>query len=543
MSEKDRPLDPTGEAAEPGSRPARLRPLLALASLLPLVVAAGALAVSASPAPVTVERALTSAEAGGARLWCPGPLDPPQEALGGGSDSDLAVIPPSPAVGVRTVALETSSSLLFGRVSGSETRLEEDGSVRAPSLTAYGEDEQPLTVPTVSRDLGASVHTVPEVEDTLQVQATGSEGGRPVVDSVQTTVTAQGDYRSLSMSRCLPTTTSASFLGVSTQRGSSSQLVLRNPGDRPATAAVQVWTAEGPAAMAGRSQVVVAPRTEQRILLESIVPGHDQIGVGVEVIGAPLAMHVQATQREGLTPGGAEILGPLDAASREIVVPGVRSEQTVPTVVLANSQGEDTTATLTVLGPGGALPDIAPEDIEIPAGAVVAIPLEGLPAGDHAVQVEAAEPLHAVVRSEVTAPDLPGDTIGAPVDFALAAPAPALRSHAVTALPAGGPAGHLSLVSTRDTEVTLVPIGADGSAAEPLAVALTEGTVRLVPVADLQVGTGAAAGVALVPEVPGAVHASWVQQQSDGANGQLLSVLPVPVVQDTAEAVRVRLAQ
>lgn len=543
MSDRDRPLDFPGDSPGPEGRSGGLRPLLALASLVPLMVAAGALAMTAPAGPVTVERALTSAEAGGARLWCPGPLDPPQEVLGTGSDADLAVVPPSPSVGVRTIALEPTSSLLFGRVSGSETQLEEDGSVRAPSVTASGEDEQPLPVPAVSRDLGASVHTVPEVEDTLQVQATGSEGGRPVADSVQTTITTQGDYRSLSMSRCLPVTTSASFLGVSTQRGSSSQLVLSNPGDRPATAAVQVWTSEGPAAMAGRSQVVVAPRTEQRILLESIVPGHDQVGVGVEVIGAPLAMHVQATEREGLTPGGAEILDPLDAASPEIVIPGVRNEQTAPTLVLANSQGEDTTATVTVLGTGGALADAGLEDIEVPAGAVVAIPLEGLAQGDHAVRVDAADPLHAVVRSEVTAPDLPGDTIGAPVDFALAAPAPAVRSHAVTALPATGPAGHLALVATEDTQVTLVPIGADGSAAEPLTLELAEDAVRLVPVADLNVGTAAAAGVVLVPEAPGVVHASWVQQQSDGAEGQLLSVLPVPLVPDTAEAVRVRLAE
>lgn len=543
MSERDRPLDLTGESPRPGSRPARLRPLLGLVSLVPLVLAGGALAMTAQPSPVTVERALTTAEAGGAQLWCPGPLDLPDEALGVGSDDDLAVVPPSTSVDVRTVALETSSSLLFGRVSGSETRLEEDGSVRAPSVTAYGSDEQPLTVPTVSRDLGASVHTLTGVEDTLQVQATGSEGGRPVADTVQTTVTTEGDYRSLSMSRCLPTATSASFLGVSTQPGSSSQLVLNNPGDRPATAAVQVWTAEGPASMAGRSQVVVAPRTEQRILLESIVPDHAQVGVAVEVIGAPLAMHVQATQRNGLTPGGAEILGPLDAASREIVVPGVRSARTAPTLVLGNSQGEDTTATVTVLGAGGVLPDAGLEDVEIPAGAVVTIPLEDLPAGDHAVRVDAAQPLHAVVRSEVTGADLPGDTVGAPVDFALAAPAPSLRSHALTALPAAGPQGSLVLLATQDSDLTLVPIAADGSAGEPITVQLAEDTVQAVAAQDLQVGSEPAAGVTLVPEVPEVVHASWVQQQSDGAEGQLLSILPVPVVQNTDEAVSVRLGE
>lgn len=541
MSELHERIDPVDQ--QPGRRAGALRPVLALASLLPLAAAVGALAVTPPPTPTAVERSVTSAEAGGVQLWCPGPLDPPEEALGAGSDEDLAVIPPSAAVDVRTVALEPASSLLFGRVSGSETRLEEDGSVRAPSVTSIGTDEQPLTAPTVSRDLGAAVQTVTAQEDTLQVETTGSEGGRPVSDTLQTTVTTEGDYRSLSMSRCLPTATDASFLGVSTQRGSSSQLVLRNPGDRPATAAVQVWTADGPAAMAGRSQVVVAPRTEQRILLESIAPGQDHVGVRAEVIGAPLAMHVQTTEREGLTPGGAEILGPTAAPAREQIVPGVSVDEAAPTLVLANTQGEDTTATVTVLGADGAVANAGAEDVDVPAGAVVAVPLDAIPAGDHAVRVDAEQPLLAVVRSEVSGADLPGDTIGAPVDFALAAPAPALRAHSVMALPASGASGHLSLTATEDTAVSVVPIGADGAAAEPIELALTADTAVAVPAQDLQVGGEPAAGATLVPETPGVLHASWVQKQDDGAGGTLLSTLPVTVLQNTDVQVSVRLSE
>ncbi|MBE9402950.1 DUF5719 family protein [Brachybacterium sp. p3-SID1565] len=541
MSEHDHHPVPLDDHV-PGHRTGRLRPVLALVSLLPLAAAVGALAITPQPGPTTVERSVTSAEAGGVQLWCPGPLDPPQEALGAGTDEDLAVIPPSPAVDVRTVALEPASSLLFGRVSGSETRLEEDGSVRAPSITALGADGQALTVPTVSRDLGAAVQTVTGAEDTLQVQTTGSEGGRAVSDTVQTTVTTEGDYRSLAMSRCLPTATDAAFLGVSTQRGASSQLVLSNPGDRPATAAVQVWTADGPATMAGRSQVVVAPRTEQRILLESIAPGHDHVGVRAEVIGAPLVMHMQTTERDGLTPGGAEILAPTSAPAREQIVPGVRVEQAAPTLVLANTQGEDATATVTVMGTGGPLPD-AEQEVTVPAGAVVPVALDGVPEGDHAVRVDSSQPLLAVVRSETSGADLPGDTIGAPVDFALAAPAPELGSHSVVALPAGGQAGHLTLTATEDTEVTVAPISENGAAAEPIVMQIAAETVATVPTQDLQVDGEPAAGVTVVPERPGVLHASWVQQHDDGAGGTLLATLPVTVLQNTDVEVSVRLSE
>src|SRR5690625_5713815 len=91
----------------------------------------------------------------------------------------------------------------------------------------------------------------------------------------------------------------ASFLGISTTTGNSSALVLRNPSFQPATASVQLWTEEGPAAMAGRSQVVVGPGEEESILLESVAGGHEALGVEVSVLGAPLAMHVQRTARGG----------------------------------------------------------------------------------------------------------------------------------------------------------------------------------------------------------------------------------------------------
>src|SRR5699024_12306557 len=113
-------------------------------------------------------------------------------------------------------------------------------------------------------------------------------------------------YRSLAVSRCARPTTEASFLGISTTTGNSSALVLRNPSSQPATASVQLWTEEGPAAMAGRSQVVVGPGEEERILLESVAGGPEALGVDVSLLGAPRALHVQRTKRDGTSPGGAE---------------------------------------------------------------------------------------------------------------------------------------------------------------------------------------------------------------------------------------------
>src|SRR5699024_353949 len=192
-------------------------------------------------------------------------------------------------------------------------------------------------------------------------------------------LTPSGDYRSYALTRCGEPVTEASFLGVSTAKGDSSVLVLRNPTERPATASVQLWTQDGPAAMEGRSQVVVAPGEEQRVLLESVAPGEDALGVAVSVLGAPRSMHVQPTERDGLSP--------LPAADTELVMPGVDVAGAAPTLVLANPQGSSTTASVEVVGPDGPVAAAARDEVDVPAGTVVSIPVEGVADGTYAVRV------------------------------------------------------------------------------------------------------------------------------------------------------------
>ncbi|WP_394215794.1 DUF5719 family protein [Brachybacterium vulturis] len=542
MAESTAPEEPRDPLAEPSARRGGSRPLLALAALIPLALAVGAVAVTPPPAPQTVEHAVAQSQPGASTRWCQGPLELPEELLDAGPDEDLALTPPNPAVSLRTVSVEPASSLLFGRVSASRTLQEDDGSVRAPSIVAEAADGTVLGDEPASQDLGASVLGVTGVQDAPHVTSATSDGGRPVADTVQSTLTGSGDYRSLALTRCGEPVTEASFLGVSTEEGDSAVLVLRNPTERAATASVQLWTQDGPAAMEGRSQVVVAPGQEQRILLESVAPGQAAVGVGVSVLGAPLSMHVQSTERDGLTPGGAEILAPLPAAGTELMMPGVEVADTAPTLVLANPQGSATTASVEVIGPQGPVEAAAPETIDLPAGTVVSTSLEGLADGTYAVIARSESPVTAVTRSELTGADLPGDTIGAPVDFALVSPAPAIGSHALSSLPTQASAGQLTLIGSRDSAVTVIPMAADGSAGEPLSLDVSADATVSLTSEQLQIGEERAAGVTVVPEVPGAVHASWSQRESDGTDAVLLSSLPVLPARGGQDPVTVRLS-
>lgn len=509
----------------------RVRPVLAVLSLVPLL---GAVAL-AHEAPATQPEAVTRGSAAVAPAAvqdsCPGPLAIPDELLETGGDAALAVTAPTDAVAVRSVALEADSSLLFGHLSASETGRTEEGDVPAPQIDATGADGETLQADAVAGDLGASVLGADGVDGPARVAIAAAGSRAAVSDTLQSTTTPQGDYRSLALSRCAPAGVDAQFLGAATTTGSSASLVMTNDSERPATASVQIATEDGPADMKGRSTVVVAPGTTETVLLESIAPGLTATGVSVTTIGAPLAMHVQSTERDGLTPGGAEIQTPLPAAARDLVVPGVRaSAGRDPVAVLLNPGGHDVTADLTAAGPDGPIDVAGASGVTVPAGALVEVPLGGLDAAagaDLTVSVHGDGPLTAVVRSSVAGADLPGDTIGAPVDFSLAPAAGAIGGSAVLALPAEGPAGSLVLAADEDTTATVIPVGADGGAGTPRTVEVTAGSSVSVASSSWTGTTGAPAAVVIVPDEPGVLHGAWVQAPDAPGVGPLLSSVPV----------------
>ncbi|UVY82436.1 DUF5719 family protein [Brachybacterium sp. NBEC-018] len=534
------PRTGAGQDAAGGTR---RRPLLALGALLPLAAAAAAVVELPPRVAPEAERAATTARPGLLTLLVPGPVQVPDEVLDTATDADLAVTPPSTAVAVGAIALETDSSLLFGRVSGSETRRDEQGEASAPALTLEDTEDSEgdaLDATVTAGAIGNTVLGASAVEGTARLGAATAEDDRPVADAVQSTLTPSGDYRSLALTRALPPSTEGIFLGLTTTAGSSAQLVLRNPSSRPATAALQVWTPDGPAAMSGRSQVVVAPGEEQSVLLESIVPDQEALALEVAVQGSPLAMHLQLSERSGLTPGGVEILTPIAAPDRDLVIPGVEVAGTAPTLVLANLRAQDTTAQVEVLGPDGVIDEGSPGEVPVTGESVTTLALESLPDGAVTVRVRADAAICAAVRSPIAGADLAGSTLGAPVDLAVLVPAPSLTSSGIVALPPGGGHGWLTLAAEADTTCTLITVAADATTSEPIVRELAADTSTVVADPSLRAGGAQPVAVVVVPDQPGAVRAAWMQREQDGAGGVLHSAVTVVPSAATGEGTSIR---
>jgi hypothetical protein len=506
------------------------RPLLAALSAIPLLALGGGILAGpfdAGSREHAVARATTTSSPSSTSLVCPGPVQVPEGITGSGGDEKLASDGPSDRAGVRSLALDADSSLLFGRVAASTTRQDDQGDVPAPTIAATDQGED-LGVDAVPGELGATTQKISSYTSGPEITLRGSQQEQVLGDAVQTTTTTSGDFRGLSATRCSAPSTRATFLGASTASGASASLQLRNTTDRPATASIQVRTADGPADMGGRSQVVVAPGAQERVLLESIVPDQDVIGVDVSTVGAPLAISLQDTERDGLTPEGGEVLSALPEPARRSVVPGVRiGKGTSASVELMNTSGRDAHVSLAAQGGGGELdlPGLG-EDTTVPAGSVTSVPLEDVH-GVISVSADSDQEISAVVRSQVKAGKPLGRTIGAPSDLAVAQAAPALRDAGVLALPSVGARGALSLAATDDTSVTVLPVGEDGGAGEPVTVDLSADALGRVRAEDLEGTEGGVAGIVVVPEDPDVVHASWIQTEASAKDAPLLTSIPV----------------
>jgi hypothetical protein len=542
----------------PRRRPTRGR-LVGAACVLPLAAAVVGLAVWPAPGPTSLQRSTQSVVSQAPAALCDGPMTTPKGTDTDAGDEDLASAGPSESVGVRTLALDPSSSLLFGEVSASTTRIDADGDPLAPTITTTGADGTEKDVPVATGDVGTAVGSVTSTKDRVSTRATGedtqegtgpsdgggasdaggaSDGGgaddeaapeappAAVSDTVQVSTTTSGDYRSLAVSRCEAPTVHGTFLGMSTARGASADLVLTNTSSRPATASVQIRTPDGPASMGGRSRVVVPAGKTEHVLLESIASGQDVTGLEVSTVGAPLGMHVQATERDGLAPGGGEQLAPLPDAATESMIPGIYAGKgTTPTAVLMNSTGSDAHVELTAQGTGGAVDLGDDATVEVPAGTVRSVPLKGI-VGGAGLRVHSDAPVGAVVRSAARSDKKLGATIGAPRDLQVAVPTSALGDAAVQALPTTAE-GHLSLMAEDDAKVTIIPVGRDGEAGTPLTKDLTAKALTTVGAGDLAGTKSPVAGFVLVPDDPDSVHAAWVQSARGKDKGLMVSTVPV----------------
>lgn len=343
----------------------------------PAPVAAPASAIDVPPAPATVV--------------CPGPLRLPTEPEPGGDLTYDPQFDPSP---------EDSASRLTAVADGSAGLV-----LRTLTADADADADADAGDGDAGGAPGGSAASIAEVAAGTVVvapPATSSSGTvtAPQVAAGVAALTPTGDLRGLSAAACGRPGPELWLAGGSTTLGSSARLVLQNPGATAVTVGLDLWGAGGPVQLAGAPQFLVPPGQERVVLLEGLAAEERRVVVRVTASGGLVAAHLQDSALRGLVPAGVDQVVPGTGPGTRQVLTGVVVPATEPgTVDTAQlrllAPEEATTASVSLLGPDGPveLPGLGTVDLD--AGAVLDVPLAGLPAGTWTVVVDAESPVVA----------------------------------------------------------------------------------------------------------------------------------------------------
>lgn len=493
-----------------------------LAALVPAaLVVTGTLALPA-PAPLLVgdpEAAVVSTRPSDADLICPGPVVPYDAAADDVAyGPQFAATAPAPAVDLRALAVSPESALLDGFRTSSATATDEQGNkleLTPPALTASSQGSE-VELTTGTSEFGTTVAGAAGVSDLLHLSVAATETSAPVAAATQISITESGDWRAGALAECSPASLDQYLLGAGTQAGSSSRLEITNPHDRPAPVQLSAWGAEGRIDLGGQGALVVGPGETTTLLLESVAPGHDALGLRLESSGVPVAASLQTSTLDGLVPRGTDWLTPVSgpSTSARVATPAAGHAS----LRLLSESADPGSAEVTVAGPDGASRD--PVTVELTRG-VTAVDLGDLPAGGATVSVTADTPVVADVETSGAvgaegASDLTHATAQPPLDGSIAVAFPGATGEHALLLGAG-----------EDTEAVLVPVATDGTVLEPVTVAVPAATTTVAAAGSLADGRDLA-GVVVVPAHPDALSASLTWSRDGGALRSVQVLRPAP---------------
>jgi Family of unknown function (DUF5719) len=215
----------------------------------------------------------------------------------------------------------------------------------------------------------------------LLARATGSFSAGFGAD--QTIRSGQGASRGLAVSPCARPVTDAWLVGGGTTVGRTTQVLLVNDDDRPATVDLLVYGPKGQVDAPGGAGIVLAASSRRQVRLDVLAPGLAVVAVHVVARSGRIGVSGLDQQANGLIPLGMSLL-PATQAGRHVVIPNIPSPVHSATLDLL-APDADTTVSLTLLTDDGPISPAGIDHVRLVAGRVTTVDLTavlaGLPAG------------------------------------------------------------------------------------------------------------------------------------------------------------------
>ena len=423
----------------------------------------------------------------------------------------------------------------------------------------------------------------------------------PRVAGAVVSAVSAGDLRGITAASCQRPASELWLVGGGTELGTTTLLVVHNPGATPAEIGLEMWGPAGPVELGGGARYVVPSGGEISLRLSALAPELASTVVRVTSAGGQIGAYLQVSELDGFTPGGVDLVVPgLAPTTRQVIgslvvpesqvdAPGAgllrllapvgtaggrdapegaddRAGSQVPEV----TESAEVPVRVSFVGESGPVVLPGAEEVVLVAGEVTDVDLGGLPAGAYAVVVDSEVPVLAGARVErVGTPAEPGDP--APVEQAwiaagarasaelIAVPAGLAVDAVLTAVPAapepsaGDPTGvtRARLTAYDEAGAVLVSEEVTMPAGTTLRVPLPEGTAAVELIPTLAAGTAGMADPGEPSDLDataesvdglsaGASFAWGVLVQSQGTDGTLLSVLTPPLHRAAIDEVVVR---
>jgi Family of unknown function (DUF5719) len=327
----------------------------------------------------------------------------------------------------------------------------------------------------------------------LSVQPSADGGSAADLAGAQAQKVSSGDIHGLVASQCAQASTSTWLVGGSTVVGRTTIIRLANPSDIVATVAIEVFGENGAVSAPGSAGILVSGHSEKVLSLAGFAPDLEEPVVHVTSRGGPIAASLQQSVVRGIEPGGVDMIAATTMPSKSVVVPGlvISNGSTVATLLGADGF-KDLGTVLRVFVPGDkaatARVSVVPESadgagasfgINLDAGRVTDVPIDGLDDGVYSVALLSDVPVVGAVRASTiaqgasagasepatdsavdssvdSAVETVEKTVGAS-DFAwFAASNPLVGSAFVAIAPGPGSALHLANPGDKDETVTLL---------------------------------------------------------------------------------------
>lgn len=228
----------------------------------------------------------------------------------------------------------------------------------------------------------------------------------------------QGDLRGMVGAPCLPPSASSWLIGGTTEVGSSTQLVLTNPGETPAQVRVQGWSAVGP--IGGEIVELVEPGSTKVVLTETL-ERTDRLAYHVTSEGGQVGAYLLTSSLDGIIPQGVSYVAAGAPPALDSFVGPLRLEkygaEREASLRIANPGEEPAELSITLLGPNGPEELGGTQDLTVESGVVTDIPLAASQPGDYTLHIDATHPV--VASAQMTSPgEEDPDLGGRPVDLA-----------------------------------------------------------------------------------------------------------------------------